>query len=168
MKAATFLLKHCIAAATIVLGALGLVALVYVVLLLWAVLTSGGLGGPLALPGMVLLVFVAAAASVVIILFPVTAIAEALRMKSGLNRFLEIPIATALLIAYVAVGLAAIAFVRHWSAAGTIRGGGVFVVIQLLLLGIYWWALQATHAVASFASAACRRLTRTHWPSSSA
>jgi hypothetical protein len=167
MKSATFLLKHSIAGATVVLGSLGMVALVYFSLLLWAVLTSGGLGGPLAFPGMVLLVFAAAAASVVIILIPVTTVAEALRMKGGVNRLLEIPIATALLIAYVAVGLAAITFFRDWSVAGTIRGGVVFVVIQLLLLGVYWWALQATHAVASFASAAWRRLTRAYWPSSS-
>lgn len=160
MKAATFLLKHSIAAATVVLGSLGLIALVYSALLLWAVLTNGGLGGPLALPGMVLFVFVAAAASVAMILFPVTAIAEALRRKGGLNRFLEIPIATTLLIAYVAAVLTAIAFVRDWSVAGTIRGGIVFVVVQLVLLGAYWWALQATHAVASFASASWRRVTR--------
>lgn len=160
MKAATFLLKHSIAAATVILGSFGLVALVYSALLLWAVLTNGGLGGPLAFPGMVLLVFVAAAASVTIILFPVTAVAEALRRTGSLNRFLEIPIATTLLIAYVAAGLTAIAFFRDGSVAGMIRGAIVFVVIQLVLLGVYWWALQATDAVASFALAAWRRFTR--------
>ena len=132
-----FVLRHVVAALVVIGGCATLAAVTYCALLAWAILAGGGLGGPLTLPGMVIIGLAVSAASVIGVLAPVTLAAEGLRTHLlRMSRFVEIPIATLLLIAYAAAVLIAL------SASGTFSL--IVVAFELLLLGVYWWSLQAT------------------------
>lgn len=84
---------------------------------------------------------------------PVTGVAEILRDKVfRTTRFAEIPIATLLLLSFVTVAIGLVCFARGWPVQATVRGGAAFALVQLLFLGVYWWALQATELLVSLAS----------------
>jgi hypothetical protein len=65
-----FAAKHAVAGMIVVAGIVAFTAATYFALLLWAMLTGQELGGPLALPFMVLFAFVAGVVSVAVILLP--------------------------------------------------------------------------------------------------
>jgi hypothetical protein len=166
-----FVVRHSFAAATVLAISAPITAAIYFGLLAWAVVKNGGLGGPLALPGMILLVFAATAASVIFILAPTTALAEILRVKLlRTNRFAEVPIASLILIVYIAVAFSAMGLSRGWPPRGTILSAAIVTVIQLLLLGIYWWTVQATDLLISAVRATGIKAVRifgsleTPWP----
>jgi len=123
--------RHSVAAAVVIGGSVALVAALYFALLAWAVLRGGGLGGPLALPGMMLMAFAGAAFSVMAVLAPVTIVSELVRVRLRRTRFIEIPIATLLTASFV------FALVHSHPLAIPI------VVAELILVGAYWWILQA-------------------------
>jgi hypothetical protein len=116
----------------VVAGALFIVTLLYFALLASAIVTNGGLGGPLALPGMMIMTFAGAVISA-LVFFATTSAAELLRRRAGMSRFMEIPIATL----FVGAALT-FAFARLDFGVAT-----VIAAVELLLLGVYWWTLQA-------------------------
>ena len=132
-----FIFRHAVASAVLIGGSVALFAALYFSLLLWAMLTGGGIGGPLAFPGMMLIAFAAATISVVGVLAPVTILSQVLRVRFlNVNRLAEIPIATLLASALV------FALVHGHPLALYV------LVTELILLGAYWWTLQAADALA--------------------
>ena len=161
VKIGTFIVKHAIAAGFVIGGAVALTVALYFGFLLWAVFTNGGVGGPLALPAMILLVFIYSVGSVVVILFPITAVTELICSRgSRRSRFVQIPIASALLVTYLAAAILFLAFLRNWSLERTLRGAVTHAVLQLLLLGVYWWALQGAGLVLSAGAKLCSAVWR--------
>ena len=129
----TFVVKHAVASAVVIAGTVLSSAVLYFSLLVWAIVADGGLGGPLALPGMMLTAFAGSAASVLFFV-PVTAMAERLRRKVlRAGRIVEIPIAALTLAAFLTFVFARLDF----------EVALVFAAIELVLLGAYWWSLQA-------------------------
>ena len=152
-NAAQGIVKHAIATAAVAGSALVATAAFYFALIAWAILRNADLGGPLTLPAMILLALAGTIASVLVVLAPVTLAAELLRARVfRANRFVEIPIASLLLILYLAVSLRLLSYARGWSLESTFRNGVILATIELVLLGIYWWALQATGAIATLVS----------------
>jgi hypothetical protein len=154
LKSAAYgIMRHAIATAAVAGCALVATAAFYFALIAWAILRNADLGGPLTLPAMILLALAGTAASVLFVLAPGTLTTEFLRARVfRANRFAEIPIASLLLILYLAVSLLLLSYARGWSAESTFRGGVMLAAIELVLLGIYWWALQATGAIATLVS----------------
>lgn len=116
---------------TVLVATFGAGAL-YAVLFLIAVVTNQPLGGPLALPGMLLGAFAGTAAAAIVLFLPITLLAKRL---CGQRRLLQIPVATALFLAAAAVAM--------WRLELDVILIAVLAAILLLLLGVYWWALQS-------------------------
>jgi hypothetical protein len=145
MRTSAFVLKHLIAASLVVFGLVLLVSGIYFALLVWAIVTNQPLGGPLALPGMILFTFAFSLASVLLLLAPATAFAEVVRLRiASRNRFVEVSLATFNLILAVAVGFLVLLFARGWSFKSAVQPAAWLLVFELVALGGYWWSLQAT------------------------
>ena len=115
----------------------------YVALLLIAIVTNQGLGGPLALPFMVLCGAVAGVLLGPLLLLPVTAITEWLCRRPGMLRLAaQIPLST-ILASLVIVGLSVEAARR---GGLDLLEGAVLVLVSLAVglfaLGVYWWVLR--------------------------
>src|SRR5688500_7184800 len=96
MNEMRFAVKHAVAAAVVVGGIVAIIAAAYFALLAWAAITGEPLGGPLALPFLLLFALVASSLAVIFILLPATAVAEWISVKKQLPVAIQIPIATAL------------------------------------------------------------------------
>ena len=139
-----FCARHFVALVVTVVAACVVSTATYFSLLLWAVFTDSGIGGPLAYPAGLLFFSVATTAASLVLLFPSTALAECFVRRRGLPILAQIPVSVAALAVFclVAVGIA--------SAVGsqpTLHGFSVgFCVLFLALLvplGLYWWAAQS-------------------------
>lgn len=156
-----FCLRHLMALLITVVVPCVLWTLAYGALLLWAMFTDGGIGGPLAYPAGLLFCFIAAIAASLVLLFPSTAIAEWLTRRQKLPILAQIPISIAILallcliIASVTAAGGALPSFRDASV-----GFGVLFIAHLLPLGLYWWISQSGPLLLSF----CPRL-RTKPPS---
>jgi hypothetical protein len=102
---------------------------------------------------MVLLAGAASAASVLMILFPVAWAAEQLSSKVfHFRRLAEIPLASGLLLAYLGVVLLGLVFARGWTLRAVLPVAVTLALVQFVLMGVYWWALQGTRVVQSVPS----------------
>ena len=143
MNAVRFAVKHALATGVVVGGVVAFTAASYFALLAWAVLAGQPLGGPLALPFMVLFALVASLGSVALILLPATAIAEWISVKKRLRVALQIPIATALAAVFVVLAALVIAVLREMSWGSAAAAAGVIFALLLVPLGVYWWSMQS-------------------------
>ena len=118
--------------------------IIYLALLLWAVFTGDGIGGPLAYPAGLLFVIVAAIVACLVLLLPSTALAEWFAKRSGLPILAQIPISVAILalLCFVFIAVAASTGVPA-SFQGISVGFGVLFIAHLLPLGLYWWTAQS-------------------------
>jgi hypothetical protein len=116
----------------------------YIALLAWAALTGGGLGGPLALPFLVLFALVASIATAALILFPATALAEWICARREMALGWQIPIAVACMAACVAAATMAMFLLRGTSLQSAAAAAGMLFVVLLIPLGVYWWSMQST------------------------
>ena len=116
----------------------------YVALLLWAVFTGGGIGGPLAYPAGLLFFLVAATVASLVLLLPSTALAEWFARRRGLPILVQIPISVGVLavLCFVLVAVAASAGAAS-SFQGVVVGFGMLFIAHLLPLGLYWWTAQS-------------------------
>ena len=137
-----FALKHAVATAVVVAGIIGFTAASYFALLLWAALAGRGLGGPLALPFMLLGALLASVVAVLFILLPSTALTEWLGVKFRLRLLLQIPVATGVLIANVFAGSLLMAQLRNGSFSNALWAAAIVSGLLLIPLGAYWWSLQ--------------------------
>lgn len=137
-----FLFKHACALAALSLGLILSAFAAYFVLLAIAIVFDLGLGGPLALPFMMVSGGIAAIAGTCVAFFPATAIAEHLRRHLHLPWICEIPMASALSM------IAAFAIALHFSKCSCTFDFALTVFVWWLVLalplGFYWWTMQAS------------------------
>ncbi|MEX1025025.1 MAG: hypothetical protein WD226_08100 [Planctomycetota bacterium] len=139
-------LRHAIAAGVVVFGTVGLTVLGYFGMLVWAVLTDTAIGGVLALPFLLLLALVGASVGVAVVLLPATLGAHLVRQRFRLPLIAEIPLSTAL--AFLIVMTIGYVAGRLWATPVEGFRLGFLASLGLLVpLGLYWWSLQAAHAV---------------------
>ena len=115
----------------------------YVALLLWAMFTDGGIGGPLAYPAGLVFCFVATTVVSLLLLFPSTALAGWFARRRNWPLIAQIPVSVVIL------ALLCLVVVSIASAIGTLPtlhgvsvGFGLLFLVLLLPLGVYWWAVQ--------------------------
>lgn len=145
-----FSARHFLALAVTVAAACLTWTVIYFALLLWAVLTNGGLGGPFAYPAGLLFFFVSTAAAGLVLLFPSTALAEWIARRRGFPIFAQIPISAGVLalLCGIVAGIVA-AFGSQPALYGVSAGFGVLFLALLVPLGLYWWVAQSGPLVLS-------------------
>ncbi len=145
-----FLVRHFLASCVVVVSACILWTVLYFALLLWAVVSGGGIGGPLAYPVGLLLVFVLAAIVTALLLWPSAALAEWIGRRSRLGILAQIPLSVAVLavLSFTAAFIAH-AFNHPYFAGRFLSAGAVVFIVHLVPLGIYWWAAQSGPLVIS-------------------
>lgn len=160
-RAAGFLVTHAVAGGVIVAGSVGVSVVAYFALLLLAILSDGGPGGPLALPGMMLMACVASIAAAVLVLFPVTALTQALCARVRQYRWIaEIVVSSVVLIAYVSAAAIAVGVSRGAGLRTALTGAALADLFFLILLGVYWWSGQAATWLLRGLGSLGRRLRR--------
>ncbi len=139
-----FCARHFLAVVVTVVTACGVWTVSYFALLLWATLTDGGVGGPLAYPAGLLFFFVATTAASLGLLLPSTAIAEWFTRRRDFPILAQIPVSivTLALLCLVAASVAS-AVGSQPTLHGVSVGFGVLFLALLLPLGLYWWAAQS-------------------------
>jgi hypothetical protein len=116
----------------------------YFALLLWAMITGGGIGGPLAYPAGLLFFFVAATVASLVLLLPSTALAEWFARRNGLPIIAQIPISVGILALLCFLLVAVAASVDAAPSTKSVSVGfGVLFIVHLLPLGLYWWTAQS-------------------------
>src|SRR5262245_35041123 len=96
-----FAVKHAVATSVVVSGTAALAAASYFGLLAWAILANSPIGSPFAFPFMVLLALVASTLAVVFVFLPTTAFTEWICSRRSFSRFVQIPVATIVLVLYL-------------------------------------------------------------------
>lgn len=140
----SFCARHFIALAVTVAAACVVWTVTYFALLLWAMFTDSGIGGPLAYPAGLLFFFVATTAVSLILLFPSTALAEWFARRRGFPILAQIPVSVVViaLLCLATVGVAS-AVGSQPTFHGVSVGFGVLFLASLVPLGLYWWAAQS-------------------------
>jgi hypothetical protein len=152
------LAEHTVAGAVVVAVSVAGAAGAYISLLLWAIATGSGLGGPLALPGIVLVVYLAAVIAVLFILFPVMTATQFVCRRIRHRWIAEIVVSSLLLIVFVVALSIGFAFSRSMSASGAAKLAAVASSILLILLGVYWWSLQMSGLLLRFVTDVAARV----------
>lgn len=138
-----FVLKHLVAGGVLVVGTVALTAVLYFVLLAGAAVAGEPLGGPLALPFLVLLALVTSGLAVALVLLPTTALSEWICRKYRLPWAVQIPAATAFLGLHLLLLSLLIGALRGTPGASVTLQAGVLFGLLLVPLGAYWWTVQA-------------------------
>jgi hypothetical protein len=110
-----------------------------------AIVTNGGLGGPLAYPAGLFVIVLVAAAAAIALFFPATAAAELIGRRWKVPFLAQIPVTVGVLA--VLCLPAAIGVERFWSQAPSPRSVATLAVwlfgLSLLPVGFYWWVAQS-------------------------
>lgn len=138
-----FFARHFCALLVTVAASCLLWTIAYLALLLWAVFTGGGIGGPLAYPAGLLFFFAATTVSCLVLLLPSTALAERFAKRRAFPILVQIPVSVAILalLCFPVVAIATAAGVQP-SLHNLPVGSGILFAVHLLPLGLYWWAAQ--------------------------
>ena len=163
-----FAARHFVAMFVVVAGACILWTVAYFALLLWAVLSGGGVGGPLAFPVGLLLVLVASALAVVVLLMPSAALAERMARWLQLPILAQIPLSVGFLAALcLSAGVVARLLEHpHFAAGNFVWTGGLHLsasprAARYLLVGSAEWAIAAVSASQAFTRrSSSKHLTR--------
>lgn len=142
---ASLAIRHAVAACATILAACALWTVTYVGLLLWAVVSDSGLGGPLAYPGGLLFAAVTAGVACLLLFFPATVFAELICRSRERPVLTQIPVSVAALgslclLAGVIIRASAPAMPFGASVSGFIVW---LFVLSLVPIGFYWWVAQA-------------------------
>lgn len=148
---AGFCVRHLVALFVTVATACLLWTVVYFALLLWAVFSGGGIGGPLAFPAGLLFVLVAATLAVLSLFLPATALAELVARRRGFPILVQIPISVAFLavLSFIVVGTVMTVRSGTTTPKDFLIASGLLFVIHLLPLGLYWWVAQSGPLIVS-------------------
>lgn len=137
-----FLLRHALAVVVSVVVPCVLLTVVYCGLLLWAMIFGGGLGGPLAYPVGLLMVFLGALAASVLVFFPAVGAAELVARHFGWPVLAQLPLS----VAGPALVCAALAIAAGVQGRDVGAGAVTFACllgIGLIPLVLYWWVAQS-------------------------
>src|SRR3954452_7083544 len=96
---ASVAIRHAVASFAMIAAACAIWTVAYVALLLWAIVSNSGLGGPLAYPGGLLLAAVTVAVGCFLLFFPATVAAELICRRRALPILAQIPVSVAVLAA---------------------------------------------------------------------
>lgn len=139
-----FCTRHSLALLVTVVVPCLLWTITYFGLLLWALFTDGGIGGPLAYPAGLLFFLAVAAISGLVLLMPATALAEWFAKRFALPILVQIPVSVgALAVLCLLVVAGAVASGVPASFRGFSVGFVVLFTGHLLPLGLYWWVAQS-------------------------
>jgi hypothetical protein len=141
---ALFALRHALAMAVTIVLPCVLWTLLYLVLLLWAILTDSGIGSPVAYPLGLLFVAAWSAFMAVVFFFPSTSLAALVTSRMKWAIFWQIPLCLtlfALISGVLALTMGAQSESPAWRDTGV--GFGLFYAAHLLPLGLYWWTAQS-------------------------
>lgn len=141
-QGSSFALRHAFAIAFLTITACALWTLCYVALLLWAIISDEGLGGPLAYPAGLLAVFLTSLGMSLFVYFPATAIAAGFAKKYQLSFLRQIGIC--IVISALLHLIAALVIGEDPSQTPGERWGlyGALFCLNLIPLGLYWWCAQ--------------------------
>jgi hypothetical protein len=138
--ATRFLVKHVVATAVTAGGVPALLATIYIMLFVVAILTNGDVGSPATLPIVLVLAAVLMTAVALAVFLPVTAAAAWIRARNDYHYLYEIPIAVLLLVAYIfliAIGVRPEIGVLPYALGMSLA--------LLPTLGVYWLCLHSTN-----------------------
>jgi hypothetical protein len=117
----------------------------YVGVLAWAVVADLPLGGPLALPFLLLLALLTSTAAILVGLLPATLIAHFLcRRVLGWPIVAEIPISTLLTLGITIAISTVVGSYGGVPPATSVAQGGILGLFLLVPLGVYWWVLRVS------------------------
>jgi len=156
-----YAVKHAVAATVVVCSIVAFTVISYFGLLAWAVVAGAPIGGPLALPFMLILAVALSIIAALAVLWPVTTLSEVVCRRFGhWQTLIQIPMATFLLFVEVIAIEVLIALLRQQPGARGLVPGAIAGVILLVPLGIYWWSLQATNKILEMSGALWRWLRK--------
>ncbi len=138
----SLVLRHVFATAVTVFSACALWTLCYLALLLWAILSDEGLGGPLAYPAGLLASFLVSLAVSVCLYFPATAIAAGLAKKYHRSFLWQIAICISIL---ALLHLVVVVVIWEHLTESPVQRLSIAVAmffLNLIPLGLYWWCVQ--------------------------
>jgi hypothetical protein len=137
------IVAHAFASVLVVVTCVALTGLAYIVLLVVAGFTNGDIGGPLALPFMMLLGAVAGIGLVVLVLVPVTLASSWIcRVVLDWPRLVQLPIALGLCLAETLAIAAIIATASGSPFRRSIEVGAIVAIAIWIPLACYWSVLQ--------------------------
>lgn len=142
LQASSFALRHGFAIAVMVITACALWTLCYFALLLWAIISNEGLGGPLAYPAGLLAFFLVSLAMALCLYFPATAIAAGLAKKYQLSFVQQIALCIGLFALLHFIALLAFSDQPSIPVSDRLLIGGTLFLLNLIPLGLYWWCAQ--------------------------
>ncbi len=144
VRIGSFCARHFLALTVTVAAACVVWTVTYFALLVWAMFTGGGIGGPLAYPAGLLFFIAATTAACLVLLFPSTALAEWFSRRRGFPILVQIPVSVVVLalLCLIAVSIAS-AVGSQPTLYGVSVGFGVLFLGMLTPLGLYWWAVQS-------------------------
>lgn len=140
-----FWLRHFVASIVSITFLPILVLLIYVGLVIFAIVTDSGLGGPLALPFWMLAAFVVNILYTTFLLFPSVWLAEIVSRRFGKWQLLaQIPISTISLAIFVfAASLLVNSYANAQNSPFELLNYPAYIFAALLIpLGVYWWTAK--------------------------
>jgi hypothetical protein len=145
--------EHALASVVVVGCAVGASIICYLGLLSWAVITGAPIGGPLALPLMMLLALLGSLASICLVLMPITALGHWLCTSARPRPVIvQIPMTTGLLIIELLIIALVSGLIGDYGMSTSLGLGFGAALILLVPLGAYWWTLQITDWLISMIS----------------
>lgn len=138
------LARHSLALIVTVVAACIVWTLTYFALLAGAVVSDGGVGGPLAYPAGLLFALVATSMASLALLLPSTVGGEWVARRRGWPVLVQIPLSVACLggLCFAVVALVS-AIGSRLTLNDVSAGFGVLFLALLVPLGVYWWAAQS-------------------------
>jgi hypothetical protein len=146
---ASLAIRHAVASLATIAAACAIWTAAYVALLLWAIVSNGGLGGPLAYPGGLVFAAVTAGVACLLLFFPATVSAELICRSRALPILTQIPVSVAVLAALCFLS----GVILRASTAAIPFGASVsgfiawLFLLSLFPIGFYWWIAQAAPLV---------------------
>jgi len=146
-----FAIRHLAATLVTVAAACALWTLVYFGLLAWAIVTDGGMGGPLAYPGFLILLSLASAAASLLLYLPATGAAELVCRRRGLPILAQIPVSVAFLALLCPIVALIIRSMRSPidPTMSTLSLAVWLFGLSLIPIGLYWWVAQSVPLIRS-------------------
>jgi hypothetical protein len=145
-----FYLRHLIASIVSIAIPVVVVFITYFLLLLIALVTNSGLGGPIALSFWMIFFFIVSTLYTAILLFPSVLIAEiSARVFGKWQHVAQVPISTLVLLLIVFVLSFAARNTPNYSEAILLHWANYPLVTFLVLsipLGLYWWTMKIIQA----------------------
>ena len=144
-----FATRHAVAAIVVTMGIVAFTSAGYLVLLLSSIMSNEDTGGPYALPFFIIFAVLVSFASVLLVLFPSTALTEWICRKRQYHLFAQLPVSVMVMVAVVAGLSALIALQRGASVSEVLPIDGLACGMLLIPLCAYWWSIQSTERLVS-------------------